>query len=82
MQKLLLSVLFGLSCIAAQAATVPTDLPRHDGQPPSKKKPVKVYILSGQSNWIESGVSQHLPVSRSECHAVQDAGGRFGTPAT
>jgi Carbohydrate esterase, sialic acid-specific acetylesterase len=55
MQKLLLSVVFGLSCVAAQAATIPTDLPRHDGQPASKKKPVKVYILSGQSNMVGFG---------------------------
>ncbi len=59
MRKLIMSMLFGFSCVAAQAAVVPTDLPRSDGQPPSKNKPVKVYILSGQSNMVGFGALQN-----------------------
>ena len=74
----------GVACMAAHSEVVPSDLPRTDDQPPARNKPVKVYILSGQSNMVgfgtlkrgQSGLSQHLSVGRSECHAVPDAGGQ------
>lgn len=47
--------MLGLVCMTAQAAVVPKELPKPDGQPPSNKKPVKVYILSGQSNMVGFG---------------------------
>ena len=47
--------MLGLACVTAQAAVVPKDLPKPDDQPPSKKKPVKVYIMSGQSNMVGFG---------------------------
>jgi len=37
------------------AAPVPLNLPRPDGQPGNPKKPVKVYILAGQSNMVGMG---------------------------
>jgi alpha-galactosidase len=37
------------------AATIPLNLPRPDGQPGNPKKPVKVYILAGQSNMVGMG---------------------------
>jgi hypothetical protein len=37
------------------AATIPVDLPPPDARPPAKDKPVKVYILSGQSNMVGFG---------------------------
>lgn len=40
---------------AASAAPVPTTLAQPDTTPPSTKKPVKVYILSGQSNMVGFG---------------------------
>jgi len=38
-----------------QAAPVPRILPRPDGKPGDTKKPVKVYILAGQSNMVGFG---------------------------
>ena len=37
------------------ATTIPLELPRPDGQPGNPKKPVKVYILAGQSNMVGMG---------------------------
>lgn len=37
------------------AGTIPVDLPRPDGKPGVATKPVKVYILSGQSNMVGFG---------------------------
>lgn len=51
---LTLSVLMAIG-IAAQAATIPLNLPRPDGKPGNPKKPVKVYILAGQSNMVGMG---------------------------
>lgn len=41
--------------MAAQAATIPLELPKPDGKPVNPKKPVKVYILAGQSNMVGMG---------------------------
>jgi len=41
--------------IQAGAASIPLDLPRPDGKPGDTKKPVKVYILAGQSNMVGMG---------------------------
>lgn len=43
------------SLTAFAASPVPTDLPPVDDQPPAKNKPVKIYILSGQSNMLGFG---------------------------
>jgi alpha-galactosidase len=54
----------GMSCLVAalavlvpqaEAAPVPLQLPRPDGQPGRSDKPVKVYILAGQSNMVGMG---------------------------
>ncbi len=37
------------------AAPIPLDLPRPDGKPGNPKKPVKVYLLAGQSNMVGMG---------------------------
>lgn len=44
-------------CLGAtvQAANVPLELPRPDGEPGDQSKPVKVYILAGQSNMFGFG---------------------------
>ena len=47
-------VLLGLGC-CAQAADIPLDLPKPDGKPGDTGKPVKVYILAGQSNMVGIG---------------------------
>ncbi len=43
------------SAIPASAATVPAQLPTPDGKPGNPAKPVKVYILAGQSNMVGMG---------------------------
>ncbi len=40
---------------AAAAKTIPLNLPRPDGKPGDASKPVKVYILAGQSNMVGFG---------------------------
>jgi len=42
-------------CFAAQGASVPLELARPDDNPGNSKKPVKVYILAGQSNMVGMG---------------------------
>ena len=44
-------------CLAFNVAAkdVPAQLPDPDGKPPDVKKPLKVYILSGQSNMVGMG---------------------------
>ena len=39
----------------AVAVDIPKQLPAPDSKPPSKNKPVKVYILAGQSNMVGIG---------------------------
>ncbi len=41
--------------VRAVAGTVPLNLPRPDGKPGDANKPVKVYILAGQSNMVGFG---------------------------
>lgn len=41
--------------LLAQAGTIPLDLPKPDGKPGNPQKPVKVYILAGQSNMVGMG---------------------------
>ena len=41
---------FALIASCVQAADIPAQLPDPDGKPGDPKKPVKVYILAGQSN--------------------------------
>ena len=43
----------------AAAAPVPLQLPRPDGKPGTSDKPVKVYILAGQSNTVGMGELSH-----------------------
>ncbi len=60
----LIAFITSIHLLAAQAASpVPAQLPRPDGKPGDAKKPVKVYILSGQSNMVGFGtVSGANPV--------------------
>jgi alpha-galactosidase len=44
-----------LGMLQAKASDVPLNLPKPDGQPGDAKKPVKVYILAGQSNMVGMG---------------------------
>jgi len=48
---------FLLACLISPAllADVPETLPAHDGKPGDATKPVKVYILAGQSNMVGMG---------------------------
>lgn len=40
------------AALSASAKDIPAHLPSHDGKPGDATKPVKVYILSGQSNMV------------------------------
>jgi hypothetical protein len=42
-------------CVCAHAANIPLNLPAPDGKPGDSAKPVKVYVLSGQSNMVGMG---------------------------
>jgi alpha-galactosidase len=44
-----------LAALPVAAGVIPVDLPPPDARPPAKDKPVKVYILSGQSNMVGFG---------------------------
>ena len=44
-----------LGMVQARASDVPLNLPKPDGQAGDTKKPVKVYILAGQSNMVGMG---------------------------
>ena len=52
--------LLGLATFA-MAATIPVELPPPDAGPPATDKPVKVYILSGQSNMVGFGAVNPAP---------------------
>lgn len=43
------------AALSASAKDIPAQLPSHDGKPGDATKPVKVYILSGQSNMVGMG---------------------------
>ena len=49
-----LAAMAGLA-LQATAKEIPLTLPKNDGQPGDAKKPVKVYILAGQSNMVGMG---------------------------
>jgi alpha-galactosidase len=49
-----LAAVAGLA-LQATAKEIPLTLPKNDGQPGDAKKPVKVYILAGQSNMVGMG---------------------------
>jgi len=52
---LLVAVVLAVLAPPAAAATVPNPLPDPDAKPPNTTKPVKVYILCGQSNMVGMG---------------------------
>ena len=52
---LLFAALVTLLVQTATATEIPDQLPDPDGKPPATDKPVKVYILSGQSNMVGIG---------------------------
>jgi hypothetical protein len=51
----LFTIIAALGILQAAAQVIPVDLPPPDTKPPAKDKPVKVYILSGQSNMVGFG---------------------------
>ncbi|MDG2123594.1 MAG: sialate O-acetylesterase, partial [Verrucomicrobiales bacterium] len=53
--KPIYSLALAATTAAAAAQTVPAHLPDPDGQPGDTSKPVKVYILAGQSNMVGMG---------------------------
>jgi len=61
----LMAVALVVLSVPALAKPVPAELPRPDTTTPSKDKPVKIYIMSGQSNMLGFGAveggSAHYP---------------------
>ena len=52
---ILSAVLIAFQAAVTAAGSVPEKLPRPDGKPGDATKPVKVYILAGQSNMVGMG---------------------------
>ncbi|MDE0856613.1 MAG: hypothetical protein OSA97_19535, partial [Nevskia sp.] len=52
---ILSAVLIAFQAVVTAAPPVPENLPRPDGKPGDSTKPVKVYILAGQSNMVGMG---------------------------
>ena len=50
-----LALAVALQSLAATGGSIPRELPRPDGKPGNAAKPVKVYILAGQSNMVGMG---------------------------
>ena len=50
-----LAMAVALQSLAATGGSIPRELPRPDGKPGNATKPVKVYILAGQSNMVGMG---------------------------
>ena len=50
-----------LAALPATADVIPVELPPPDAKPPATDKPVKVYILSGQSNSVGFGAVKPAP---------------------
>ena len=48
-------MILALPCLAAVGPVIPGELPRPDDKPGNPQKPVKVYILAGQSNMVGMG---------------------------
>ncbi len=74
-----------LSGVCGEDAPVPTakqDLPKHDGKPADMTKPVKVYILMGQSNMVgmgkvtghEGSLEEAVKTKKKYAYLVDDAG--------
>ncbi len=53
--KTLLALAALLFAATLHAAPIPLDLPKPDGKPADATKPVKVYVLAGQSNMVGMG---------------------------
>lgn len=65
---------------AAVAKDVPAELPDPDGKPGDSTKPIKVYILSGQSNMVGMGSPAKLePLAKTDkkFHYLMDDDGKW-----
>ena len=58
------STLMAVFLTAAFASTVFAELPDPDGKPADLSKPVKVFIIMGQSNTLEMGRVATRPISK------------------
>jgi len=48
-------MILALPCLASERNAIPLELSRPDEKPGNLQKPVKVYILAGQSNMVGMG---------------------------
>jgi hypothetical protein len=75
----LIAMALSLQGLALQAASpVPAQLPRPDGKPGDAKKPVKVYIMSGQSNMIGFGTPSGAVPAYNSIYLTADPDASFG----
>jgi hypothetical protein len=63
---LVVATLIATVSLPGAAAEVPEELPDPDGEPADMKKPVKVFILMGQSNMLEFGKKALLETAVKE----------------
>ena len=60
------------------ASHVPAQLPRPDGKPGDAKKPVKVYIMAGQSNMVGFGTPSGAVPAYNSIYLTADPDASFG----
>jgi len=73
------AVAMTLGILQASANEVPLNLPKPDSQPGDAKKPVKVYILAGQSNMVGMGNISGAQCPYTGIYLTADPGASFGT---
>jgi len=67
-------LVLGMVAVSAIGAEVPKTLPKPDGKPADQTKPVKVYILMGQSNMLGFGRVSGLETKGSLEYLVKSKG--------
>ncbi len=65
-------IIAALAMLPATAQVIPVDLPPQDSKAPAKDKPVKVYILSGQSNMVGFGAIKPAPPQYGKIYLSAD----------
>lgn len=77
--SVLLGTITSICAFAAQAVSpVPAQLPRPDGKPGDTKKPVKVYIMAGQSNMVGFGTPSGARSAYNGIYLTADPDASFG----
>ena len=78
-RTLMCAIIAGIMAPVALAATpVPEHIPAPDNKAPAENKPVKVYILSGQSNMVGMGEIGPQGMSRYNTYVSPEKGAKEG----